>query len=206
MAAIHHWAEANGVPIRSFAKGENKEKASAWRWWKGERARERGASAHGVGPPDGFDQPLLLLPVGSRVGSSLLEDQPLCPVPNLAVAEWPLLGARPAGQGPHRFTKHWTTASAGAPTRPPSSASATDWAPVTCTPSSGAGSTDCRRRSPPTTSRQATPMSWPSASSRSPTPACSIAPRLGVPSSRVSSATTWTWSGRPRSWSSSTAS
>jgi hypothetical protein len=26
VAAIHRWAEANGVPIRSFAKGENKEK------------------------------------------------------------------------------------------------------------------------------------------------------------------------------------
>ena len=26
LAAIHQWAEANGVPIRSFAKGENKEK------------------------------------------------------------------------------------------------------------------------------------------------------------------------------------
>jgi len=114
VAAIHRWAEAEGVPIRYFAKGENKEKiaepllraaaeqggegkvvligiaqekASAWALVEGEGAREGGASTHGVGSPDGAGQPLLLLPVGSRVGPGLLEDQRLRSLPNLAVAQ-----------------------------------------------------------------------------------------------------------------------
>ena len=120
VAAIHRWAEAEGVPIRYFAKGDNKEKiaepllraaaeeggdgkvvligiaqekASAWRSWKKKGQEQARPSAHGVGPPDGVRQPLLLLPVGSRVGPGLLEDQRLRAVPDLAVAEWPQLGA-----------------------------------------------------------------------------------------------------------------
>src|SRR5207237_3912787 len=88
VAAIHRWAEANGVPIRYFAKGENKEKiaepllraaaeqggdgkvvligiaqqkASAWRSWKA-KGQEKAAHPHmGVGAPDGAHQSVLLL-------------------------------------------------------------------------------------------------------------------------------------------------
>src|SRR2546427_9309281 len=128
VAAVHRWAEANGVPIRYFAKGDNKEKiaepllraaaaaggdgkvvligiaqekASAWRSWKKKGQEKAKAPTHGVGPPDGFRQPLLFLSVGSRVGRGLLEDQRLCSLPDLAVAECPQLGTTPVGESRH---------------------------------------------------------------------------------------------------------
>ena len=88
VAAIHRWAEAEGVPIRYFAKGENKEKiaepllrAAAEQGGdgkvvligiaqekglrvalvEGEGIREGRSSTHGVGAPDGARQSLLLL-------------------------------------------------------------------------------------------------------------------------------------------------
>src|SRR5205085_9164281 len=72
-------------------------------------------------------------------------------------------------------------ASAGALIRQLFSASATDCVQVRCTRFSGVGSIACRRHSPPTTCRLATPMSWPSASSRFLTRACSTDLRPGAP-------------------------
>jgi hypothetical protein len=48
---------------------------------EGERPAERRTSAHGVGLRDGLHQSFLFLPVGSRVGSGLLEDQGLRSIP-----------------------------------------------------------------------------------------------------------------------------
>ena len=48
---------------------------------EGQGPGARPASAHGVGPADGLRQPLLLLPMGPRVGRSVLEDHRLRPWP-----------------------------------------------------------------------------------------------------------------------------
>jgi hypothetical protein len=60
------------VPI-----GIAQEKTPVWRGAGKPKARARGASAHGMGPADGLRQPLLLLPVGSRLGWGVLKDQRL---------------------------------------------------------------------------------------------------------------------------------
>ena len=114
VAEVHRLAKANGIPVRHFAKGENKEEiarplidAAAARGRRraggadrdragegagvavveGQGPRARCASAHGVGPADGVRQPLLLLPVGSGVGRGVLEDQRLRAVPDLDLAQ-----------------------------------------------------------------------------------------------------------------------
>ena len=87
VAEVHRWAKANGIPVRRFAKGENKEQIARPLIEAAEReggegrvvligiAQERPrcgglegqgpgarcASAHGVGPSDGLRQPLLFL-------------------------------------------------------------------------------------------------------------------------------------------------
>ncbi len=117
VAEMHRFAKAHGIPVLYFAKGENKEqiaraadrqgsraraahgrvvligiaqeKAPVWRSWKAKGQEHAAAPAHGVGPADGVRQPLLLLPVGSRMGRCVLEDQRLCPVSDLDLAQWP---------------------------------------------------------------------------------------------------------------------
>ena len=108
VAEVYRWAKANGIPVRRFAKGENKEeiarplieaaereggdgrvvligiaqeKTPMWRSWKA-KGQEHAAHPHMEwGRQMGFRQPLLLLPVGSRVGWGVLEDQRLRPWP-----------------------------------------------------------------------------------------------------------------------------
>src|SRR5215470_6994314 len=46
------------------------------------------SSPHGLGPADGLPQPFLFLPVGCRMGCHVLEDQRLCSLSDLALAEW----------------------------------------------------------------------------------------------------------------------
>ena len=48
---------------------------------------EIAAPSHGLGPADGLYQPLLLLPLGFGVGWDVLEDERLCTLPNLALAQ-----------------------------------------------------------------------------------------------------------------------
>src|SRR5271157_1130272 len=70
---------------------------------EGEGPGARGASPHGVGATEGLRQPLLLLPVGSRLGARVLEDERLCAVPDLAVAQRSRVGQAPAREGGDRL-------------------------------------------------------------------------------------------------------
>src|SRR6266851_1894867 len=125
VAAIHRWAQAECIPVRYFAKKENKEKiaepllraaaeaggdgkvvligiaqekASAWRSWKA-KGQEKAAHPHMEwGRQMAFHQSLLLLPVGPRVGPGVLEDQRVCSLPDLVVVERPQLGQAAAGK------------------------------------------------------------------------------------------------------------
>src|SRR6516162_9065954 len=55
---------------------------------RAQRTGKRCSSPHGLGPADGLPQPFLFLPVGCRMGCHILEDQRLCPLSDLALAEW----------------------------------------------------------------------------------------------------------------------
>jgi hypothetical protein len=126
VAAIHRWAEAEGIPIRYFAKGDNKEriaepllraaaeeggegkvvligiaqeKASAWRSWKA-KGQEKAAHPHMEwGRQMVLVNHFYLGLVGSRVGSGLLEDQRVRSLSDLAMAQRPQLGEAPVGEG-----------------------------------------------------------------------------------------------------------
>src|SRR3989440_576347 len=119
-AEIHRWAKANGIPVRYFAKKENKEKIA-------EPLLRAAAEKAGIAYQEldnGFRwcaNPAALQRICNQVGPSAMH-------------------------------------------------------------TSGAGSIGCHRRSRLGTCRPATHTSWPSASSRSPTPACSTSPRPGAPS------------------------
>ena len=139
VAEVHRWAKARGIPVRRFAKGENKEqiarplieaaereggdgqavligiaqeKTTMWRSRKAKGRGARGASAHGVGPADGLCQPFLFLPVGPRVGRGVLEDQRLCPVAGVDLAQRAHLGRSANAGGRVSVIPAWTTASA----------------------------------------------------------------------------------------------
>src|SRR5579875_1987345 len=70
---------------------------------KGQAPGEGAPPPHGAGPADGHGEPFLLLHLGPRVGSGVLEDQRIWPFPGLALVERPLLGTAPAGQGRYRL-------------------------------------------------------------------------------------------------------
>ena len=53
-----------------------------------QRTGKGGSSPHGLGPADGLPQPFLFLPVGCRMGCYVLQDQRLCSLSDLALAEW----------------------------------------------------------------------------------------------------------------------
>jgi hypothetical protein len=127
---VGRYAEAKDIPIVYFAKGDNKEeiarplidaaeaaggdgrvvligiaqeKAPVWRSWKAKGQQHAAHPPHGVGPADGVHQPLLLLPVGSGLGWRVLEDQRVCPVPDLDLAQRPHLGPTPVSSGGDRL-------------------------------------------------------------------------------------------------------
>ena len=111
---MHRWAKANGIPVRHFAKGDNKEKiaepllraaaeaggdgkvvligiaqekASTWRSWK-KKGHEQAKHPHMEwGRQMAFINHFLYLRVGSGVGSCLLEDQRVRAISHLVVAE-----------------------------------------------------------------------------------------------------------------------
>src|SRR5713226_5623735 len=69
----------------------------------GDRKRSRRVREGDAGKgPKGTSPASYLGPVGSRVGSVLLEDQRLRAVPDLAMAERPFLGEASVGEGWHR--------------------------------------------------------------------------------------------------------
>lgn len=70
-------AEREGVTGKWCRSGLSRRRRRCGEVLEGQRPRARGASAHGMGPADGLRQPLLLLPVGSRLGWGVLEDQRL---------------------------------------------------------------------------------------------------------------------------------
>ena len=78
---------------------------------EGQGSRARAAPAHGVGTPDGDGQPLLLLRVGPRLGTGLLEDQRVRPVSGVAVAQTATSGPNSVLTGPVSATPRWTTGS-----------------------------------------------------------------------------------------------
>ena len=57
-----------------------------------ERAGKGSSSAHGLGPADGLPEPFQFLPVGCRMGRNFLEDQRLCSVSHLALAQRARMG------------------------------------------------------------------------------------------------------------------
>jgi hypothetical protein len=111
--AVHRFAERHKIPVVQFKKGQDKEKlarpyleaAARTRaglpgadWYRAgegillavlaaERAAEGISSAHGLGPTDGLYQSLLFLSLGCGMGWKLLEDQRLCPLSHLALAQ-----------------------------------------------------------------------------------------------------------------------
>jgi hypothetical protein len=126
VAAIHRWAEAEGIPIRYFAKGDNKEKiaepllhaaaeaggdgkvvligiaqekASAWRSWKAKGHEKAGHPHMEWGRQMVFVNHFYFYLWDPEVGSGLLEDQRLRTVPDLALAERPFLGETAVGKG-----------------------------------------------------------------------------------------------------------
>ena len=138
VAEVYRCAKKNGIPVRRFAKGENKEqiarplieaaereggdgrvvligiaqeKAPVWRSWKA-KGQEHAAHPHMEwGRQMALRQPLLLLPVGSRVGWGVLEDQRLRAVAGVDLAQRAHLGAAAVRSGPASATPRWTTAS-----------------------------------------------------------------------------------------------
>jgi hypothetical protein len=112
VAEVYRWAKRNGIPVRRFAKGENKEQIARplieaaareggdgrvvligiarKRLRCGGRGRPRATSMRRIrtwrGPADGFRQSLLLLLVGSRLGWGVLEDQRLRAVAGVDLA------------------------------------------------------------------------------------------------------------------------
>ena len=130
VAEVHRWAKANEIPVRRFAKGENKEeiarplieaaereggdgrvvligiaqeKTPVWRSWKA-KGQEHAAHPHMEwGRQMALRQPLLLLPVGSRLGWGVLEDQRLRPVADVDLAQRAQLGAAAVRAGRHRL-------------------------------------------------------------------------------------------------------
>jgi hypothetical protein len=113
LKALYRFAETRAIPIVHFKKGQNKEEVA--RPLSGSRCQgrqgaggddrdaareglgveimaEEGAgesppSPHALGPGDGLYQPLLFLSLGFGMGRGVLEDQCLCPLPHLAVAQ-----------------------------------------------------------------------------------------------------------------------
>ena len=130
VAEVHRWAKENGIPVRHFAKGENKEeiarplieaaereggdgrvvligiaqeKAPVWRSWKA-KGQEHAAHPHMEwGRQMALRQPLLLLPVGSRMGWGVLEDQRLRALADLDLAQRPRVGEAAVREGRHRL-------------------------------------------------------------------------------------------------------
>lgn len=111
--AIDRFAAQRKIPRLQFQKGQDKEETGsplfASRSESGPRSRgpdrngareglglallaaqrtgKGGSSAHGLGPADGLPQPFLFLPVGCRMGCNVLENQCLCSLSDLALAE-----------------------------------------------------------------------------------------------------------------------
>ena len=111
--AIHRFAEQHKIPVVQFKKGQDKEKTGSpllgsgganragsrgadWhRAGEGiplavlaaERAAEGLSSAHGLGPTDGLHPSLLFLSLGCGMGWNVLEDQRLCSLSHLALAQ-----------------------------------------------------------------------------------------------------------------------
>ena len=118
---VHRFAEDNGIPVRSSRRARARSRCpAADRGGRseggdgqggadrdrpgegvgvavlaGQGPRKRGASAHGVGSADGLRQPLLLLHLGPRVGPGVQQDQRLCPLADLDLAERPRVGQAP---------------------------------------------------------------------------------------------------------------
>ena len=118
VAEVHRWAKANGIPVRRFAKGENKEqiarplieaaereggdgkvvligiaqeKTPVWRSWRAngqDTLRIRTWSGDGRWPSSTTST----YPVGSRLGWGVLEDQRLRAVAGVDSAQRALLG------------------------------------------------------------------------------------------------------------------
>ena len=111
--AVHRFAEQHKIPVVQFKKGQDKEKLARpyleaaartvaglrgadWhRAGEGillavlaaERAAEGLSSAHGLGPTDGLHPSLLFLSLGCGMGWNVLEDQRLCSLSHLALAQ-----------------------------------------------------------------------------------------------------------------------
>jgi len=109
-AEVHRFAEANGIPVRHFAKGENKEqvarsyieavastgkgkvaligtaqeKALVWPLWKG-RGQEHAAHPHMEwGRQVAFVDHFYFYPVGRGVGAAFWKTNAYAPVSDLA--------------------------------------------------------------------------------------------------------------------------
>ena len=132
VAEVHRWAKKNEIPVRRFAKGENKEeesprplieaaereggdgrvvligiaqeKAPMWRSWKG-KGQEHAAHPHMEwGRQMGFvNHFYFYLSAGSRLGRRVLEDQRLCPLAGVDLAQRAHLGAAAVCSGRHRL-------------------------------------------------------------------------------------------------------
>ena len=142
VAAIHRWARAKACPFATLPKATTRrrslsrccaprlKRAARARWSSSaslrrkprpgargrRRARSNASHPHMEwGRQMVVRQPFLLLSVGSGVGPGVLEDQRLRSVPDLAMAEWPQLGASASWTRLASRSKRSTTASAGAP-------------------------------------------------------------------------------------------
>jgi len=111
--AVHRFAEQHKIPVAQFKKGQDKEKlarpsleaaartgqdcvvligiaqekASRLAVLAAESAAEGISSAHGLGPTDGLHPSLLFLSLGCGMGWNVLEDQRLCSLSHLALAQ-----------------------------------------------------------------------------------------------------------------------
>lgn len=68
-----------------------------------EGTRESPTPAYGLGPRTSLHQSLLLLCLGCRMGWSILEDQCVCSVSILDLAERPRMGETAVGEGPRCY-------------------------------------------------------------------------------------------------------
>ena len=130
VAEVHRWAKNNEIPVRRFAKGENKEhiarplieaaereggdgrvvligiaqeKTPVWRSWKA-KGQEHAAHPHMEwGRQMGFVNHFYFYLWGSRLGRGVLEDQRLCPVAGVDLAQRAHLGAAAVRSGRHRL-------------------------------------------------------------------------------------------------------
>src|SRR5712691_10801242 len=192
-AEVRGFAEANGIPVRRFAKGESKEevarplieaaaaaggrgrvaligiaqeKAVIWHSWKAKGQRNARHPHMEWGRQMGFINHFYCYLRDPERGGAFWKTSAMRRSRS-GSGSTAMSGPGGSWPRPGSASRRWTTDSPPARIRSCCSGSATGSAPARSPASSGGGPAGCRPRSPPATCAPGTPASSPSASSRS---------------------------------------